>query len=106
MIQIRTGIILAGIAVTLWIERTEIIFIDILADGDAAFTGHQGPMAMSDVFDTEPPLSKEEPLLKAPHMIVTPHIGFATKEAMEIRAQIVFDNLQSYLAGTPANRVL
>lgn len=63
-------------------------------------------MAMSDVFDTEPPLSKEEPLLKAPHMIVTPHIGFATKEAMEIRAQIVFDNLQSYLAGTPANRVL
>lgn len=63
-------------------------------------------MAMSDVFDTEPPLAKDEPLLKAPHMIVTPHIGFVTKEAMESRAQIVFDNLKFYLEGTPTNRVI
>src|SRR5699024_140181 len=39
-----------------------------------------------DVFDMEPPLPKDYPLLNAPNIVVTPHIGFATKEAMIRRA--------------------
>lgn len=61
--------------------------------------------AASDVFDTEPPLSSEEPLLQAKHMLVTPHIGFATEEAMTMRAEILFDNLKSWLEGKQKNTI-
>ncbi|RSX54770.1 2-hydroxyacid dehydrogenase [Bifidobacterium dolichotidis] len=57
--------------------------------------------AAVDVFDEEPPLSADNPLLHAPHTLLTPHIGYRTAEAMTIRAQIAFDNLQAWLAGQP-----
>jgi len=50
-----------------------------------------------DVFDLEPPLDPANPLLHTPNTIVTPHIGFATAEAMVIRAQIVFRHLKEWL---------
>ena len=56
-----------------------------------------------DVFDGEPPLPEDYPLLHAPHLVLTPHVGFDTEEAMERRAVIVFDNLESYLAGNQKN---
>ncbi|NMA65958.1 MAG: hydroxyacid dehydrogenase, partial [Clostridiaceae bacterium] len=37
-----------------------------------------------DVFDREPPLDADEPLLNAKNTIVTPHIAFATKESMSL----------------------
>ncbi|MDD3225637.1 MAG: 2-hydroxyacid dehydrogenase, partial [Clostridium sp.] len=59
-----------------------------------------------DVFDNEPPIKEEDPLLNAKNVILTPHVAFATKEAMEKRADIVFDNLYSYLKGKPKNVVI
>lgn len=56
-----------------------------------------------DVYNTEPPISKDDPLLTAKNTVLTPHIGFATKEALEKRAVIVFDNVKKYLDGTPQN---
>lgn len=61
--------------------------------------------AAIDVFDQEPPLSLEEPLLHAKNTIVTPHIAFASKESMSLRAQIVFENLRRWLDGDPINVV-
>lgn len=61
--------------------------------------------AAIDVFDKEPPLSLEEPLLHAKNTIVTPHIAFASKESMSLRAQIVFENLRCWLDGNPINVV-
>lgn len=58
-----------------------------------------------DVFETEPPLDINHPLLKTPNTIVTPHIAFATKESMEKRAEIVFENLNQFLAGNHINKV-
>ena len=49
-----------------------------------------------DVFDKEPPLDESEPLLHAKNCLLTPHVAFATKESMTLRAQIVFDNLQAW----------
>jgi D-3-phosphoglycerate dehydrogenase len=62
--------------------------------------------AVLDVFDQEPPLAPADPLLALDNVLVTPHIGFATAEAMEIRAEIVFDNLQSWLDGCQKNKIL
>lgn len=59
-----------------------------------------------DVFDLEPPLSLEEPLLNCPNTLVTPHVAFATKESMTLRAQIVFDNLQAWMDGNQKNVIL
>lgn len=59
--------------------------------------------AAVDVFETEPPINKDHPLLHAKNLIATPHIAFATKEALEKRAVIVFDNIAKWSEGTPQN---
>ena len=61
--------------------------------------------AACDVFETEPPLPADHPLLHCPNTIVTPHIAFASVESMEQRADIVFDNLYSWLEGKQRNAV-
>ena len=61
--------------------------------------------AACDVFENEPPLTKEHPLLNCPNIIVTPHIAFASEESMIQRADIVFDNLYAWLKGQHINKV-
>lgn len=61
--------------------------------------------ACLDVFAQEPPLTGDQPLLRAPRTLVTPHVAFATKESMSLRARIVFDNLRAWLDGNPTNLV-
>lgn len=56
-----------------------------------------------DVFEMEPPVPENHPLLTAKHVLATPHVAFATKEALEKRAVIVFDNIKNWIAGTPVN---
>lgn len=65
----------------------------------------QGKLAGAgiDVFDIEPPLSIENDLLHAPNCVVTPHIGFATKEAMVRRAYITLGNIEKWLEDKPQN---
>ena len=54
----------------------------------------------------EPPFPSEHPLLKAKHTIITPHIAFASKESMKIRADIVFKNIETWMAGEQQNIIL
>ncbi len=58
-----------------------------------------------DVFDMEPPLPEDYPLRNAKNVILTNHVAFYTEEAMQIRAEIVFDNLYSYLEGEIKNEI-
>lgn len=66
---------------------------------------NQGKIAGAcvDVFEVEPPVAEDHPLLSAKNLIATPHIAFATKEALVKRAVIVFDNVKAFLAGKPQN---
>ena len=61
---------------------------------------HQSSGAALDVTDPEP-LPADHPLLKAPNLIVTPHIGSATQAARERMADIAVDNLLAGLDGKP-----
>ena len=56
-----------------------------------------------DVFDMEPPIPADYPLLHAKNAVLTPHVAFATDESMLRRAEIVFQNVEAYLAGKPEN---
>jgi D-3-phosphoglycerate dehydrogenase len=56
-----------------------------------------------DVFDMEPPIPADYPLLGAKNTVLTPHVAFATDESMLRRAEIVFDNLDAWLSGAPKN---
>ncbi len=59
-----------------------------------------------DVFEMEPPVPADHPLLHSKNTIVTPHVAFATAEAMVLRAGIVFDNIDTWLAGNQQNVIL
>lgn len=59
-----------------------------------------------DVFDMEPPIPDDYPLKNADNCILTNHVAFYTKEAMENRAEIVFDNLYKYLKGEIQNEIV
>ena len=61
--------------------------------------------AACDVFEIEPPLPLDYPLLCTPNTIVTPHIAFSSIESMEQRAEIVFNNLYSWLDGKQINSI-
>ena len=50
-----------------------------------------------DVYEKEPPLEDEHPLIQVDNCVLVPHIGYATREAFDIRAGIVFDNVRNYL---------
>lgn len=58
-----------------------------------------------DVYEKDPPINKEHPLLKAKNAIVLPHIGFATKEAIDKRSRIVMENITGWLNNKPKNVV-
>lgn len=79
--------------------------IDNNALAEALNKGQLGGAGI-DVFDMEPPIPLDYPLLKSPNTVLTPHIGFATKEAMKRRAQITFENIIRWLEGNPQNRVI
>lgn len=46
-----------------------------------------------DVYEKEPPLPSDHPLLKAPNCVLVPHVGYATREAFDDRIDIILNNL-------------
>lgn len=66
--------------------------VDTQALAEALKNGRIAGAAV-DVYDSEPPLPVEYPLLQAPNCLCLPHVGFATREAFDIRADIVFEGL-------------
>lgn len=58
-----------------------------------------------DVYEHEPPIESNHPILNAPNTILLPHIGFATKEAISSRSEIVLNNIMNWINGSPTNAV-
>lgn len=56
-----------------------------------------------DVFEMEPPIPAEHPLLEAKNVILTPHVGFFSEESLTARVGIVCDNVTAWLSGSPIN---
>lgn len=79
--------------------------VDAQAVADALNQGKLAGAAI-DVFEKEPPLAADEPLLAAKKCLLTPHIAFASHQSMERRAQSVFDSLQQWMHGHQVNKIL
>jgi lactate dehydrogenase-like 2-hydroxyacid dehydrogenase len=59
-----------------------------------------------DVFEQEPPLSENHPLLSAKNTILLPHIAYATKQSMEKRLEIVYESINLWIEGKQINKVV
>jgi glycerate dehydrogenase len=72
---------------------------------DALRAGKLGGAGV-DVLTEEPPRHGNG-LLGAdiPNLIVTPHVAWASREAMQILADQLTDNIEAFMAGTPRNVV-
>ncbi|MCR4621424.1 MAG: D-2-hydroxyacid dehydrogenase [Clostridiales bacterium] len=70
---------------------------------EALKSGRVG-MYMADVVSTEP-IEGTNPLLSAPNVILTPHIGWATLEARKRLMTISARNIAAFLNGEKLNRV-
>jgi glyoxylate reductase len=61
---------------------------------------HDGQIAAAALDVTEPePLSADHSLLKAPNLVVVPHVGSASHRTREAMADMAVDNLLAALAG-------
>jgi D-3-phosphoglycerate dehydrogenase len=60
-------------------------------------SGQLGGLAL-DVYDEEPP-SQNYPLLKSQNVVLTPHLGGATKQTGAVAAKIVASDLNRFLKG-------
>lgn len=90
-------------AILINVARGPVVVAQDLAD---ALNSGTIAAAGIDVFDREPPLDPSEPLLNCRNCLVTPHVAFATRESMSLRAQIVFDNLDCWMKGDQKNVIL
>ena len=60
-----------------------------------------------DVLTTEPPRAGNPLLdLRLPNFILTPHVAWASRNAMQIMADQLIDNIEAFVRGTPQNQVV
>lgn len=71
--------------------------VEALASGKVAAAG-------LDVVSQEP-IQPDNPLLKAPNCIITPHISWASRESRSRLMDLAVSNLRNYLDGNPTNVV-
>ena len=96
MIGVEELALMKGTAVLVNTARGPVV--DTKALADALNSGRIAGAAI-DVFDKEPPLDADEPLINARNTVVTPHVAFATDESMIKRAEIEFRNIAEFIKG-------
>lgn len=71
----------------------------------AALEAGRPRMTAVDVFEEEPVLDTQHPLLNMPNVVCVPHIGYATREEYEIHFTDIFDQITAWSSGRPTNVV-
>ena len=65
-------------------------------------TGRPG-FAAVDVFEDEPVLGGQHPLLAMDNVICTPHLGYVEHDSLEYLMSAIFDQIVAYAGGNPIN---
>jgi D-3-phosphoglycerate dehydrogenase len=69
---------------------------------EALRAGRPG-MAAVDVYEQEPVIGADHPLLKMDNVTCTPHLGYVTREGYEEYYAVVVDDIVAFAAGKPQN---
>ena len=69
---------------------------------DALKKGRPG-MAAVDVYEEEPVLDANHPLLHMDNVVATPHLGYVTRDGYESQFTSSFDQILAFAAGKPIN---
>lgn len=72
---------------------------------EAALKAGRPGMAAVDVFEEEPVLGGNHPLLKLDNALCTPHIGYVERNGYERIFGNIFDQITAYASGEPINMV-
>jgi D-3-phosphoglycerate dehydrogenase len=71
----------------------------------AALRAGRPGFAAIDVYEEEPMLDPNHPLLKMDNVVCTPHIGYVSRDEYEVQFADIFDQITAYAAGKPINVV-
>jgi D-3-phosphoglycerate dehydrogenase len=71
----------------------------------AALRAGRPGLAAVDVYEREPLLDPDDPLLRMDNVVCTPHIGYVTRDEWELQFTTVFEQILAYGAGHPVNVV-
>ncbi len=71
---------------------------------NALRAGRPGSAAI-DVYEHEPVLDTDDPLLRMGNVVCTPHIGYVSRDEWELQFADVFDQINAFAAGSPINVV-
>lgn len=82
------------------VSRAELIEAGAL---EAAVAAGRPGYAAVDVYESEPILGTDHPLLKLPQVLCTPHIGYVEHSSYELYLRTAFDNVIAYAEGRPQN---
>ncbi len=66
--------------------------------------GRPGKAAV-DVYEEEPVLGGQHPLLAMDNVVCTPHLGYVTRDEYEIQFSDIFDQINAFAAGKPINAI-
>jgi D-3-phosphoglycerate dehydrogenase len=99
-------------AADLALMRPDALFVntsraELVAEGAlvaALEQGHPG-FAAVDVYEAEPVLGAQHPLVRHPRALCSPHIGYVERDNYELYFGTAFDNLNAFAAGQTKNLV-
>jgi D-3-phosphoglycerate dehydrogenase len=79
----------------------------LIADGalaEALKAGRPG-FAAVDVYEDEPVIGANHPLLELDNVLCTPHLGYVTRETYEVHYRLAVDQIVAFASGKPINVV-
>ena len=71
----------------------------------AALNAARPGMAAIDVFEVEPLINPDDPLINHPNVVATPHIGYVTVEEFDLQFSDVFDQINAFNDGAPIHMI-
>jgi len=83
-------------------SRAKLIEDGALVD---ALKARRPGFAAVDVFEDEPVLDRDHPLLQLDNALCTPHLGFVTAETYDIHYRLAVDQIVAFIAGKPIHVV-
>jgi D-3-phosphoglycerate dehydrogenase / 2-oxoglutarate reductase len=67
-------------------------------------TGRPGRLAL-DVFDVEPLVDLNNPVITHPNVILTPHIGYVTEDELDMQFSDIYDLINAFASGAPIHMI-